>query len=471
MRLAFHVVLLALASCHPTVGPTVLETDPPFVAGVDCLLQETNDLRADCTFEVADPGVRTVTLTRPDGSERSYQATGDLVTVWDLVAETEYRWRTTTGDGDFEGSFTTPELSAGVSVAFEDEQGEPTWDHIGFALSCGRPAHVGVMSASGDLVWYQQVVEGSDLGQSTSAEGLRFTDEPSVLVVIGRVGMREFDLTGRVRLEGFYEEQYAKPVHHDVHRDGEWTYVLNADSYEVDGTTYVMDGLYVHDGAGDIVAEWSLRDHYTPSGLGMPGPFWGGYFGDAEDFSHANGIWSRGDELILSFRALSTVIGISGNPLAADFGDVRWVMDGDGDGRLGSDFTLSSAVTQKVGFQDQHGPNIDPEGRLVLFDNRQFDEAPSRALRLDFDPQAGAAEITDAWEMDGHCPVQGSAYPLASGNILATCAGNGRVVEFAPGQEEPVWSATIACQKDGLFGGLLIRAQPVNFGFGVSDAR
>jgi len=403
-------------------------------------------------------------VSRPDGEAAVFVADegSASVTVWNLTERTDYAWVAEVDGWQSTGAFTTGALPGRAAVRLEDVEGEPTWDHLALPVSCGVPAHVGLMSASGDLVWYQEITADSELGSLLFTEGFRFTEEHTMLVVVGRQAIREFDLTGEVVFEAFLGGAYDTPIHHDVHRAGEWTYVLNASVQEEEGVAYIMDGLYVHDRSGDIVANWSLGDHVVPSGPGLQGGFWASFFGSSVDFSHANGVWLSGDELVLSFRALSTVIGIAGDPLDPDFGAIRWVLDGDGDQRLGSDLALSSSVTSKVGFQDQHSPSTVEAGSLVLFDNRAAGEGPSRAIRLSMDPGAGTAEITDAWDLDSHCAVQGSAYELPNGHVVATCAVNGTVVEFAPGKTEPVWSGRVVCQQDGILPGLLVRAQPVD---------
>ncbi len=460
--------LAFIAGCEPG-GALPVDSDAKAPSGVECVLQDDNVLRANCIFDPEIGSPVSVTITRPDGTVQTFTSTEPVVTLWDLIAETDYPWVAEAGGASWSGTLTTGELSTNVAVGFVDEIGEPSWDHIAFPLSCGRPAHVGVMDRDGNLVWYQKIIAQSDLGESQSAEGFRFTDDQTFLFLVGRTALREFDMTGRLLMEGVVGGRFDRPVHHDVHREGDWTYLLNAGTYDVDGTTYIMDGLYVLDRDGEIVADWALRDHVEPTGDGLPGMFWGAFFNDAEDFSHGNGIWTTGDDLILSFRGLSSLMAIGGDPLSPDFGQVRWVMDGDGDLRLGSDFTMTSSVTPTVGFQDQHAPNVGADGRLVLFDNRIIGGGPSRAIRLSYDPQQGEADITDAWELNGHCAVQGSAYALPNGNVLATCAVNQTVLEFAPGRPDPVWRATIACLQPGLFGGLLVRVQPVKFASAPSN--
>jgi len=408
-----------------------------------------------------------VALTRPDGVTEVFTSDDGeaAVTLWNLRAETAYSWVGRAEGRLWTGRFETEALPAQVFVGLEEVSGEPTWEHLAIPVACGVPAHVGVMDREGQLAWYQQITAGSELGPVIFTEGLRFTDEQTLVAVVGRRAIREFDMAGEVVFEAFFGDTYDKPVHHDAHREGEWTYVLNASVHEVDGISYIMDGFYVQDRHGTLVAEWSLRDHVIPSGAGLTGGFWASFFGGAVDFSHANGLWVSGEELLISFRALSTVIAVVADPLAPNFGDVLWVMDGDGDGRLGSDLALFSSVTEKVGFQDQHSPTTDEAGRLLLFDNRDAGQGPSRAIRLETEPQAGVAEITDSWDMDRHCLVQGSAYPMSNGHILATCAVDGTVMEFAPGKSEPVWSGRVVCQQEGILPGLLVRAQPVQFGF------
>jgi len=430
-------------------------------------------LRVDCVFDGELPGPVSVAVSRPDGAVEVFASPkGErVVTVWGLVAESSYTYVAVANGQSWRGHFDTPALPAGVSVGLEDVSGVPTWEHLALPVSCGLPAHVGVIDRRGQLVWYQEIVEGANLGQTPFPEGLRFTARQTMLVVVGRQALREFDMAGRVVFEAFLGSTYDNPIHHDVHRDGDWTYVLNASVHEADGISYVMDGIYVHGPDGDIVQAWSLADHVVPSGDGLPGAYWASFFGGSVDYSHGNGLWTSDGMLLVSFRALSAVMGLVADPLSPDFGEVLWVLDGDGDGRLGDDLTLSSSVTAEVNFQDQHSPSVGEDGRLALFDNRRVGEGPSRAIQLDLDPEAGAAEIVESWDMNRHCAVQGSAYALPNGHVLATCAVSGTVMEFASEMAEPVWSGRVVCQKDGILPGLVVRAQPVQFGQGVGADR
>jgi hypothetical protein len=431
-----------------------------------CAIQADNVLRVDCVFDDALRGPASVAVSRPDGTVAVFEAAeGErVVTVWGLVAESSYPYVAVAKGRSWRGQFETPALPSGVSIGLEEVSGVPSWEHLALPVACGLPAHVGVINRQGQLVWYQEIAAGANLGQTPFAEGFRFTSEQTLLVVVGRQALREFDRAGRVVFEAYLGSDYDNPIHHDVHRDGEWTYVLNASVQEAGGQSYVMDGIYVHGPDGNIVQEWFLADHAVPSGEGLPGAYWASFFGGSVDFSHGNGLWTSEGTLLVSFRALSVVMGIVADPMSTEFGEVLWVMDGDGDGRLGSDLVLTSSVTSLVGFQDQHSPSIGADGRLSLFDNRKVEEGPSRAIQLNMDIASGAAEIVESWDMGRHCAVQGSAYALPNGHVLATCAVSGTVMEFVSGQAEPVWTGRVACQKDGILPGLVVRAQPVQFG-------
>ena len=81
---------------------------------------------------------------------------------------------------------------------------------------------------------------------------------------------------------------------------------------------------------------------------------------------------------------------------------------------------------------------------LYLFDNRAFG-VPSRALRLALDDVAGTATATGDWPLDQHCPIQGGAYALDGGGVLATCATRAEVIAFAEGSTEPAWTMAATC--------------------------
>ena len=169
---------------------------------VRCAPQADNVLRVDCSVHPPSHGLR-VAVSRPDGEAAVFVADegSASVTVWNLTERTDYAWVAEVDGWQSTGAFTTGALPGRAAVRLEDVEGEPTWDHLALPVSCGVPAHVGLMSASGDLVWYQEITADSELGSLLFTEGFRFTEEHTMLVVVGRQAIREFDLTGEVVFE------------------------------------------------------------------------------------------------------------------------------------------------------------------------------------------------------------------------------------------------------------------------------
>ncbi len=159
---------------------------------------------------------------------------------------------------------------------------------------------------------------------------------------------------------------------------------------------------------------------------------------------------------------LDTVLKIAGDPLAPDFGQVRWVLPGSPVSPWwdAGDMVLTSDVTDDLTFEGQHHPSILPDGRMLLFDNERS-PGESRTLVLDLDPVEGTADIVESWELGRLCPIQGSAFPLENGNVLATCASSTTFYELAPGVPEPVRTINPRC-SGGFFFGYVPRAIPIS---------
>jgi hypothetical protein len=302
-----------------------------------------------------------------------------------------------------------------------------------------------VLDEQGRLVWYESF--------QAAVSAIDITPDGTFLVLIGGTRLIEVDVFGNALLN---VADFEHPLHHDVSRDEAGnTYALFAHAIEHEGVEYVLDGLYVVDRAGSTVAEWFLADH-LPDGTLFPddrGQYWQGRFPDAVDFSHANSVEVSPDEgLVLSFRWLHGVLKLTGDPTSGDFGALEWVVSAP-QGDLPSDFELSGT---DPAFDGQHHATLDDQGRLWLFDNGADDE-PSRGLRFELD--GDTAEVSAAWSLERHCPIQGGAYPTADDGVLLTCSGPGEVREFGPGQSVPRFELDLSCDEGRSH--LVNRAVPV----------
>jgi hypothetical protein len=242
-------------------------------------------------------------------------------------------------------------------------------------------------------------------------------------------------------------------LHHDLFRHDGLTYVLFKDHQTFDGVDFLLDGMYVLDGEGKIVAEWRLTDSgFVPPTRDED---------SAIDYSHANAIWVGDDgQALVSFRHLSAVLQIEADPASPEFGAVRWAL-AHPESDYPSDFTIGSEIGPPANFERQHNVSILPDGRLLLFDNRLDFNQRSRALEIEL-PSGSSAEATLVRELvlPSHCDYQGGAQLTPTGNVLATCAPLRDGYEF-DADGERVWSIHTECT--GSAGTYIPRYNPVNW--------
>ncbi|NCG22156.1 MAG: hypothetical protein GWP91_24330, partial [Rhodobacterales bacterium] len=254
------------------------------------------------------------------------------------------------------------------------------------------------------------------------------------------------------------------PIHHDVIRKSGRTYVLFAEEVlGLDQLKYVLDGVLILDDQGVELGRIRLADHVAPTGGGQLGGFWNAHYPEAVDFTHSNGLFIDDEgNLLWSLRLQNTVLKFAADPDRPDFGELLWSANGDGSGAFGNDFSFANDTTLlEAGFERQHHPNLDDQGRLLLFDNREGLLDPSRVTVWQINEEQSSFTLQEAWELPAHCLFQGSAFPLPNGNVLATCSTTETLYEFAPGVVEPVASLNVPC--DAAAGTLMVRGQPLQF--------
>lgn len=128
--------------------------------------------------------------------------------------------------------------------------------------------------------------------------------------------------------------------------------------------------------------------------------------------STAAGPFAAGN-LLVSWREIDTIATL--DPVS---GDVLWARRGP--------------------FDAQHEPSLEPDGALLLFDNRGGARGRSRVVRID--PASGEL----VWEWDGpadrplHSRQAGTVHRLPNGNLLVVESEGGRALEV-DGAGELVW--------------------------------
>lgn len=467
------LLLSALVACTPDEpggnGPGLAPDPQPAPM---CQVQPDNALRIDCSY-VLDEDAPLLVQVRKDGLEID-RATSDTparthaFTFWNLDPETTYTLRAVPGgrtDRAWEESVTTDPLPEVVDLAIE-RSGAPTVEHVLFPFQCGGPGHLVLVRASdGQVVWYQDITGGTQLGKNIRVDGFEFdAASGTVLALLGHLGVREFTFEGEVTFEAgkVLDPPLGLPTHHDAHRLGDRRYVLNADAHiEADGA-YVMDGVYVLAPDGSVEAEWSMRDHVTPSGGGPGGGYWQAEYPDAVDYTHTNNLYvDPSGDWLLSSRATNTTLKVRGDPDAADFGEIVWALNTWLGVPFASDFEVisSNGVTDQLILSDQHHTTFDDDGLLMMFDNGRPNDH-SRGVALALDEANGVADIVDAWPLDQHCPIQGSIFRLPNQHVLLTCPTLRTFYEFAPGETTPLFTMGVQCAQ-GDEKPLVVRGQPV----------
>ncbi len=229
------------------------------------------------------------------------------------------------------------------------------------------------------------------------------------------------------------------------------------DELEVEvAASTVEDAVVVFDDAGAPLGEWWFSEKLDTMHVG-----WDALDGE---WSHANavieGLGPGG--LVAEARHLDTLF-----ELGPD-GELRWILANP----LGWRAPWSEALLLPQGPVEwplhPHGPSVDAEGRLIVFDNGNDGHTPyeppptgplkSRILAYDIDPEAGTVAQAWTWEPPGevlYSQALGNAAAMADGHVMACfgfldAEGDGlnadvgrgrksvRVMEIVPGEAEPV---------------------------------
>lgn len=433
---------------------------------VRCDIRPDNVLIADCTALLPSTGTAAAFLESPDGSLRALEAvqTGDALafTVWRLLAQTTYTVRVQPASGlELSTDLTTGQIPAAHAVA-PQITGTPSFSHLLVPHMCDGGPNMLLLDDQGRIVWYLEAASGVTGATFTAVDGFDVTPD-GIAALVGRTRLRRWTWDQQMLTDLVWPTALSGPVHHDVFYADDHLYVLTAEQVTgLDGLSYVMDGFLVYDAQDQLVAEWSLHDVYEPTGgIVAPGGFWATIFPNAWDWAHSNGLHvdDNGD-VLLSSRTFDTVLKVRADWTEPDFGQVAWGLSADPYSPLGSDFSVGGAILP-TDFQDQHHPNLDSIGRLLLFDNRGFGW-DSRAVRYDVDESTMSATLTSAWSLGEFCSVQGSAFPLSNDHVVATCASSRTTYEFSPTQPDPVWTMTLPCAVSPNMP-LMVRGYPLDF--------
>lgn len=453
-------MIATLLACHA----------PPEVRGA-CDVSAEDPLRATCTFTVEPPGPVTVTARGPDGDEVVRAgASGEALRLWRLRPDAAYTVTAVAGGGEGTATFHTGPVPGWAEVDVIHD-GEPVPDDLLFVTGCaGGPAAV-VLSPEGEVVWAQRLAEGLP-GERHDAVGLSVTEDGTALAVVdGRV--REWSADGAL-LGEWVPEDPDQLAHHDaVRRDGV-TYALRARRQLVDGVEVMVDGVLAFDADGPLW-DWDLASLAEPTNGGAFGDlYWLVRFPDAVDWAHANGLEVLPDgDFVVSTHTFSTVLRIEGDPDDPAFGAPVWALTTQPDGPFGADLDVADPrdLTPDDSFGHQHHPSFPSPGVLRLFDNGDALGDPARVLELAVTDDG--AEIVGSWPLRSRagaartCPIEGGAFDLSTGDLVASCAVELSFDVIARGGGETRSSTRVQCRAPvGVQ--LLPRPIPVELSTGLS---
>lgn len=363
-----------------------------------------------------------------DGNTHTVETDQDVVTLWGLTPDTDVDWVVSAGRVTRSGTFHTARLPVPLVL---DVVGDAVADDVLFPVVCDGSSWLALARTDGVVEWLEPV------GQTVG--GFGFAPPDAVLATYDR------HTFARIGLDGRREEQTTGlPVHHDVAADGDGAVMLVAEAFTWDGDQeVVLDGLSVVDRDGVEVGDWSLADHtrgaVPPETLQLG--FWGNEYPGAGDWSHGNAVTVTPDgDLLVSLRWWDSIYRLAG-PGAADFGAVRWVLAGPG-APVASDLALETETGDDPGFVGQHHPLIDADGTLTVFDNGPK-LGLSRVLRYRLGVET--ATLIAVTPLGVRCGLLGSAYPVADGGLLVTCADHQTAWEFGPGETVARWRMVVSC--------------------------
>ncbi len=407
-----------------------------------CALTPDNPLRVTCAYEGAEATLRIA----DERGERSFSGVDGAVTAWGYAPVTHLSAALEVdGREVWSGGLVTGPVPDEVALRFvETLPGESRVERLLFTTACdGGPVTTYLTEPDGSIVWFgRHGLSGGITGFDATAEG--------VVVLSGRRWVRELRWDGAIGLDA-ERDPLEQMVHHAVDVEGDRVAVLDTrPRVYPDGNTYLDDGVAeVRDGA--MVNVFRLGDHLDPQGrTGYPPSYWQGTFPGAIDAFHLNAVDLLPDGgFLLSAKHLDALIAVDAD------GELDWVI-------AGSAFTpdvgdLALTPTAPVSFGFPHHVNRAPWGNLLVLDNGR-DFVDSEVLELAVDEVARTVTPVRRWDLGVSCPVQGSAYGLPDGTVVATCPIEREVFELDDsGIRRRV---RVDCAR-GEPGGILIRAKPL----------
>ncbi len=262
------------------------------------------------------------------------------------------------------------------------------------------PVYVVMFDGEGEVVWYWG--NDGDGGRADVDASLVPGDGPGgYRVVIGAGvaphGPMEVDLAGDIRWEG--PEQSATELlgdgemHHVFQKLDNGNYATLV--YDYDGGLH--DVIEEFDADGEVVWSWDAGEQ-----LGHAGYIWG----------NALQVDLAGDAVYYNSEEASQL-----HKIRRSTGELLWTLG------EGGDF-VNEQREEDAWFISAHGPEVQPGGNVLLYDNGNADRGFSRVIEYAIDEENGEAAIV--WEYPGaraddwYNGVWGDADRLDNGNTLIT---------------------------------------------------
>ncbi len=424
------------------------DPDAPFL---DCELQPDHALRGRCTVTWAAADGVTLTFRAPGEDARVFRDDASApvheVAFWGLVPDTTW---TVTAVAPNTGETREVALRSGRLPSEFDrlwvdvvDGGDSHLSSVVLTPSC--PAlHVVAVDRRGRVVHYENTQPDVFLGD-TSAFSL--TDRDTFLVTMGKSRIREYGFDGSLVRELVRGRDFEPVVHHDVIGRGGWTFSLAARTVRAAGRDWVVDSVLAFDPGGVMAAELDVAGLFPyEETYWMREGYWAGQFPGAVDLTHANAV-SRdaAGDLWVSFRHQFAFARFSGEPTEPSFGALEQLVVGDDESPAVGLATADVTGGPLAPFTGQHDVHRGEGDSLLLFDNGYERGRVAEASRYRWDEATATLTWQEGWPVGRSCPTMGAARELPGGHVLATCASQGLLREFAPGRVEPVWEAELRC--------------------------
>lgn len=402
-----------------------------------------NALRFACSTALPAASPTTWTVTEGDGTVVGVWSVdadaAPAVVLWGLPPDAALTVAVASEAGDAGAAdLATGALPAALSGLSVDVTGAPTEvEGVLVSEQCGGSSWLLVLDGRGRVVWYHEVAGG--------ISGYRWTTAGTALWADG-TSVTELSADGTTT----WSATSTDPLHHDLTRGGDRVYALYAATFG----EYVVDGLHVYEG-GELVGDWWLPDHLTPTGDGLGSSFWQGTFPGAIDWSHGNSVWSDGETALVSLRWQDAVLRFPADPAAPDFGEVEWTLTGTDDTDVIGDFDWPDGG----GFDGQHHATL-VDGGVTVFDNGDR-TAISRGVEVALDEDAFTAREVRSWSAGRHCETQGGVERVGD-EVLVTCAPAKEVRAFGLDDASAHFTLATSCSGMAPPGGGWTRAAAVD---------